>query len=297
VYDWTLLQPDTQLNFLDVFFIDEQIGWIVGEDNTILSTTSGGKTWPQAPVNSLDGNFRSAFLISDTEGWLAGDMKGNNMDGNIYYSSNGGAYPEIQKSLEYPMNTIFSLDKYHVWSGGENGQILYTIDGGAHWNESSTPLEITIFDIQFLNPDIGYACGSEGNIIRSTDGGITWQNEFKIPDVDIMALHFINSEKGWACGTGNTILRFEANGSHSEWSDTTIINEPAGTAWQDIFFIDDHIGWIIGDLGAVYRSENAGKSWEKELTDTFSDLNAIYMMGYKKGWIVGDEGVILTYTP
>ena len=111
VYDWTLLQPDTQLNFLDVFFIDEQIGWIVGEDNTILSTTSGGKTWPQAPVNSLDGNFRSAFLISDTEGWLAGDMKGNNMDGNIYYSSNGGAYPEIQKSLEYPMNTIFSLDK------------------------------------------------------------------------------------------------------------------------------------------------------------------------------------------
>ena len=50
-------------------------------------------------------------------------------------------------------------------------------------------------------------------------------------------------------------------------------------------------------LKNINISENAGKSWEKELTDTFSDLNAIYMMGYQKGWIVGDEGAILTYTP
>ena len=224
-------------------------------------------------------------------------MNGSNKDGNIYLSTNGGAYPEIQKSVEYPLNAIFGLDKDHVWAGGENGQMLYSQDGGINWMESNTDLELTIFDIQFLDSDTGFACGSTGIIIKSSDGGINWEDELTIPGIDITALYYKDTETGWACGSNNSIFLYETEASASSWTQVTIINEPAGTVWRDIFFVDDHIGWLVGDGGAVYRTEDAGKSWEKETTGIFDDLNAIYMFGYNAGWIVGEEGLIMTYTP
>jgi photosystem II stability/assembly factor-like uncharacterized protein len=294
---WIFQNSGVLVNYTDVFFANNNSGWIVGDNNTILSTVNAGITWPQAPVNSIEGNFRSVYLTSETVGWITGDLNGAGVDGNVYVSISGGAYPETQKSMEYPMNTVFSLDKDHVWSGGENGQLLYSNDGGNNWIESSTKPDFTIFDIHFLDQKKGYASGSKGNIITSSDGGITWQDEFKYPDIDIMSIHLIDSMTGWACGSRNTILFLEGDVAAPEWIVSTIDNEKPGIIWRDIFFIDDHIGWVIGDGGAVYRSENAGKSWEREDTGSFSNLNAIFMVDYQTGWIVGDEGIILTYTP
>jgi photosystem II stability/assembly factor-like uncharacterized protein len=295
--DWTFQNSDILVNYTDVFFVDNKTGWIVGENNTILSTSIGGVTWPQAPANNYQGNFRSVHLINKTQGWITGDKNGVSVDGNVYISISGGAYPESQKALEFPMNTVFGLDKDFVWSGGENGQMLYSNDGGINWIESSTDVEFTIFDIHFLDQDKGYATGGDGNIIRSLDGGINWQSEYVYSDIDVHAIHFIDSATGWACGSRNTILIAKDDGSSLEWSVETIFNEPAGTTWRDIFFIDDQIGWIVGDGGAVYRSDDGGKTWVKEYTGIFSNLNAIHMVSNENGWIAGDDGIILTYTP
>jgi len=46
--DWTYQNSDAFVNFTDVFFVDANTGWIVGEENTLLSTTTGGVTWPIA---------------------------------------------------------------------------------------------------------------------------------------------------------------------------------------------------------------------------------------------------------
>ena len=82
-----------------------------------------------------------------------------------------------------------------------------------------------------------------------------------------------------------------------EWTVETIFYEVIGTTWRDIFFTDEQTGWVVGDAGLVYKSEDGGMSWVKETTGTFSNLNAIHMINDQSGWIVGDEGIILTYTP
>ena len=79
----------------DIFFVDKSTGWVVGDFNTILSTTMGGDTWPQAPINDYDGNFRGFNTINSDKGWIAGDMNGKIEDESIYLSINGGAYPEL----------------------------------------------------------------------------------------------------------------------------------------------------------------------------------------------------------
>ncbi len=296
-YDWSLQYTEAFVDLKDIFFVDKSTGWVVGDFNTILSTTMGGDTWPQAPINDYDGNFRGVHMINSDKGWIAGDMNGKIEDGSIYLSINGGAYPEPQTSTMYPLNTVYSFEDDYVWSGGDNGQLLFTHDGGNNWQEPDTNLEIAIFGIHFIDKENGFISGSRGSIYKSTDGGHSWEIDYKHSEVDILAIHFIDSTKGWACGSRNTIFLFSNDGITSEWTAHTISSEKPGITWRDIFFIDDQTGWIVGNGGTVYRSEDGGKSWIKESTGLFADLNAIYMFKDQKGWIVGDNGVILTYTP
>ncbi|MGD9329593.1 MAG: YCF48-related protein, partial [Cyclobacteriaceae bacterium] len=195
-YDWAIQYTETYVDLTDVYFIDNMTGWIVGEENTILSTTMGGNTWPQAPVNSYDGNFRSVIVISENIGWISGDMNGNAVNGNIYISSSGGSYPESQKLSEYPLNAVFGLNESLVWSGGENGQLLYSEDGGQNWIESSTDFIFSISDIYFIDENEGYAVGENGKIIKSTDGGINWELNHEIPEIDFTSVHFIDASTG-----------------------------------------------------------------------------------------------------
>jgi len=51
-FDWRLQFTETSVDLKDVFFIDQSTGWVVGDNNTILSTTIGGDKWPQAPINN-----------------------------------------------------------------------------------------------------------------------------------------------------------------------------------------------------------------------------------------------------
>jgi len=83
-YDWSLQYTEVFVDLKDVFFVDQSAGWVVGDNNTILSTTMSGNTWPQAPINDFPGNFRSVHMISENKGWITGDMNGNTEDGSIY---------------------------------------------------------------------------------------------------------------------------------------------------------------------------------------------------------------------
>jgi photosystem II stability/assembly factor-like uncharacterized protein len=296
LYDWAVQYTSAYVDLTDVYFIDNMTGWVVGNENTILSTTLGGNTWPQAPVNSFNGNFRSVTMINENTGWISGDMNGNSVDGNIYISSSGGSYPASQKLSDYPLNAIFSLNESLVWAGGENGQLLYTLDGGNNWKESATVFEFSINDIQFINESEGYALGEEGKIIKSMDGGVNWELNHTHPGTELTSIHFIDTTNGWACGSGNTILKFDDN-AENKWVSVRNENEWDGSVWNDIYFLDKDLGWVVGLDGSIYRTEDGGNTWLNESTGLFNDLNAIYMVNNNTGWVVGEEGLILTYTP
>ena len=40
-----IAKPDTIANLRDIFFIDEEYGWVVGSNGTIIKTTNGGINW------------------------------------------------------------------------------------------------------------------------------------------------------------------------------------------------------------------------------------------------------------
>ena len=52
--NWTPIQESKwKESFYDIYFVDAQLGWIVGARSTILHTTDGGKTWNNQPTHPL----------------------------------------------------------------------------------------------------------------------------------------------------------------------------------------------------------------------------------------------------
>jgi photosystem II stability/assembly factor-like uncharacterized protein len=84
------------------------------------------------------------------------------------------------------------------WVGGDDGELWYTIDGGANWTQKMLPDQAVISeidDIQFPKPSVGYVSGTIGTgasavgaLWRTYNGGYSWvrlpEGTGNLPDSD-----------------------------------------------------------------------------------------------------------------
>jgi photosystem II stability/assembly factor-like uncharacterized protein len=279
----------------DIYFVNENTGWIVGENQLLLSTTSGNDGWSFAPVDLPLENLRSVFFIDDQLGWIGGDLSGNMNKGQVGYSGIGGGYPVQLGTFPNPINSLFFTDTMTGWLAGDGGLLAKTQDGGYKWQIIPLLSENAIRDIHFLDGNSGWAVADKGEIFH-TENGLSWEKVESGIETDILAVHFIDNSHGWACGANNTILMYQiSDTSSSSWFRTTIENEFTTIIWNDIYFIDSMRGWIVGEFGNIYKTIDGGITWEKENSNVNSTLNAIHMVSASKGWIVGEDGIIMSY--
>jgi len=114
-------------NLNDVFFSDEQTGWIVGADGLILQTTDTGKTWQQVDIESEE-ELHSVYFAPKTQiGWAVGTY------GTILYTSDNGKTwqkqsPPIhkvsQKSITFDLLSVCAFGPSDCWIAGKWGTIL-----------------------------------------------------------------------------------------------------------------------------------------------------------------------------
>ena len=74
--EWTTVrESEWQGALIDVYFIDQQHGWIVGAQSTILHTIDGGKTWVYQPSQPLPfkNELHKVRFINPQVGWIAGE--------------------------------------------------------------------------------------------------------------------------------------------------------------------------------------------------------------------------------
>ena len=82
--NWELAyQADTQINFQDVAFVSTNLGWVVGDNGTILATNNGGANWLQQASSTVNRLYGVTF-VSPNQGWAVGD------NGTILATNDGG---------------------------------------------------------------------------------------------------------------------------------------------------------------------------------------------------------------
>lgn len=292
---WEPLFLNVADNLNDIHFINDNSGWIVGENQTLIATASGDIGWSQAPVDLPLENLRSVFFVDDQVGWIVGDLSGNPIMGQVGYTANGGGYPVQQEIFNKPLYSLFFIDRQKGWAAGLDGLMVQTLNGGSDWKMITTFTDKPIYDLYFTMDGSGWAVTGAGGIFSTRDGN-DWTMEPTGIDTDIFAIHMLDDSTGWACGKKNTILKREMmEAGIPSWFRITINSMPASQVWNDIFFIDPSTGWVVGELGRIYKTTDGGNTWNQEESNVTADLNAIYMVSPFKGWIAGSDGTILSF--
>lgn len=66
--------------------------------------------------------------------------------------------------------------------------------------------------------------------------------------------------------------------------------------FKDVFFINESTGWVVGNLGSIYKSTDGGQNWQKQQSNINSHLKVAFFLDEQKGFAIGDSCKFLSTT-
>ena len=224
------------------------------------------------------------------------------------------------------------VDTIKGWIAPDNQYVLRTKDGGNNWVQHSAPPNSNVYDVYFINSQVGWACGnstSYGNLWYSNDSGKTWYTRNTPITSLLVNVFFINQNIGWACGINGIIktvnggnswflahgagcVDFEFVNEKFGWAvegltgNTRIINSTdGGVSWQvqtgniqginSIYFVDTLLGFAVG-VNKYLKTTDGGTTWNIQTSGINNELSSVHFIDQFAGWAVGLNGTILKTT-
>lgn len=287
-YNWTLLNPQpSALDGLEVYFLDNQIGYILN-NNQVIGTQDGGTTWQV--MTEITSGKRMKF--KDGYGYIIGDY------GTIYKSGYmGTGWEKLDIGVTDNLTGISVINKDTVFITGTRN-LYVTYDGGKSWHTSAiTDNRNNITDSYFINSEVGHVGYANGDVYKTIDGGKTWNLKSSInsSSSNINTIYFISQSIGFISrGYGGGILKTTDAGE--TWQE---INSPHHTM-NAIFFSDLENGYIAGEHGVIFKTTNGGTSWKQAGFQNGliygTDINGLYFFDNMRGFAIGLGGRIMKTT-
>ena len=287
---WFQQMSGTTNTLQDVFFIDQNNGWVVGSDGTILKTTNSGTNW-MSQLNGTSSDLYSVHFINQNIGWTVGQ------NGTILKSTDGGTNWTSQTSgTNSYLTSVQFTDQNTGWAVGDDA-VLKTTDGGINWTPQSIGTGNYFNSIFFLDQNTGWIVGNQ-SIYKTTDGGNNWALQTIVSSIDLFLVQFIDQNFGWVGGyypipppVPGTIL-VTTNGG-TDWINP---NSYYGLNLTAIYFIDQYTGWAVGlgmyEPGTISKTTDGGINWNLRYSDFYS-FTSVFFIDANIGWVVGYSGTIL----
>ncbi len=236
--------------------------------------------WQLTTINS-EKNLNSIYFLDNLTGFVVGSR------GQVLKTTDGGQnWKEINVGYNGEFYSICSVNE-RIYCAGENGTLLKFTHNSQGWNRVTTNTKETLFNINFIDDNIGFITGSNGVILKSVDGGLTWQKIFDGIKENLFSSAFADENTGFAIGWNGTILKTEDQGS--SWHK---VNLDYRTYLKKILFVNQFLGFIVGGEGLVLRTEDGGANWNKINIGTTSGLYNVFFESNVDGIILSNRGEI-----
>jgi photosystem II stability/assembly factor-like uncharacterized protein len=288
--NWVIHSKITDNNLNSLYFVDSDLGWVVGEAGTIFNTTDGGLIWnPQFSGDLID-KLNSVFFTTPKIGWIVGD---NNI---MLKTTNAG---DSWLKLDNGGYSIHFSDINHGWIGME-GRVKFTTNGGDDWS-TGIDNDMSHYSVFFIDSLNGWSAGEAdngffqrimGKIINTSNGGNGWwTNQINTIEGSQRSVYFLDSLNGWSVGKNGTIVNTVDGGDN--W-----INQNSGisSTLNAVYFANFDYGCAVGDSGVILTTVDRGENWSLESSPTNNNLNSVVFTNMFTGWIAGDNGTILKYS-
>jgi photosystem II stability/assembly factor-like uncharacterized protein len=266
-------------NHDDVFFVDENTGWVCDISGTIWRTTDGGDSWDKQ-IDQEGTSFRTLAFLDENRGFVGtlgpGGWVDETQDDTLMYgTSDGGEHwtkvTNIQGAealrgicgmVTVDDKTIYGVGRYDGPAG-----FIKTTDGGATWIAKKVKEADGLVDLHFFDAQTGVVGGRLGGgsiILRTTDGGETFKTVATSSSDHIWKIFFLDDKRGYAM-----ISNYALNATRFY-----LMTEDGGLSWSEVHysprvndyeglgigFVNAELGWAAG--GAVtYETRDGGKTF------------------------------------
>ena len=312
----TLPSSGQRVDWLDVFFLNQNTGWACGRSQTnsrvgkVARTTDGGKTWSVVDLNRH--HLERVHFADANNGFCSGpDGIFKSTDGGVTWQGINFLNGQIDaRTIDMWGCYMLSKDTIFAVGGGcvsNRSRIIWrSIDGGNTWQSSvlngkSLPSGNTNYlsgltHIIVRKNGIGYAVSS-GLIWKTTDFGDNW-NIFSVTNYSSMAWHesianiqgtntFLVPYSGNDCNGGNYNvggMYFTSDGYN--WKKDTTVGSMFGS-----WLLSETEGWTCGFYRGVYHTKNAGVTWQLKNCgiEANDNLDDIFFLNPTTGWLVGNN--------
>lgn len=318
-FTWSLQNSTVAHTLNDLFFTDNQNGWVVGINGTILHTTNGGATWQLQNSGSTE-PLQCVFFANNSIGWAAGGSS----NALLLSTNNGGL---IWTSMTTGISSGPILDIAFA-PGGQAGyaitadSIYTSTDAGANWTkEAYTGLIGTAVNkaIAVLSTSQAFVGGrrfqtgiqdsspevyDRKNVNGTYVWGPTTTNQFANMD-RLESITFSNPTTGFAGGIQGKVYRMQATLPviTGPWNVCLDLGGGNNQTINSISFISDSIGMLstpkqIGmtKYSLIYHTLNTGDSWLAPDTITDFLISQLQYVDLATAWAVGVNGKIYKAT-
>ncbi|MDA1192081.1 MAG: YCF48-related protein, partial [Candidatus Poribacteria bacterium] len=272
--------------FLDVYYLNSKMIWIVGENGVALKSADGGTTWVLLPTRSY-AVFEAVFFVNEKTGWAVGS------GGAVIRTKDGGStWTTLDTKTNNRLGGVWFFDEMNGTVVGDGGTILYTTDGGDTWVSRRSPTALSFNDIQFIGKR-GWAIGGNGTAAFTDDGGETWEaQESNVPNSNgmpepIWGVAFANETRGVASAEFGVLLVTSDAGE--TWA--PLDPRPTLNRLNDVAWLNPTTAVAVGEFGTVLRTKDGGKTWETIYNN--SDLFSVSLIGRSGAVVSGHGGTVL----
>jgi IPT/TIG domain/Photosynthesis system II assembly factor YCF48/Family of unknown function (DUF5719) len=295
---WNQVQSNTKNKLEDVFALDSNHVWAVGEKGTVLFYN--GTAWSN-PINvGTTSHLYAVVAFNENDVWVLGDKI------KVHYNgTNWGAPVKIEETVKgacvVPVKPGGGEPggPYQGWACTDKGNYYTYYDGDWHYQATGHKGR---YDIAANCEGTAWSVGDDARIERWKGG---WRTvRFGGP--------FRKSIRGVStCGNQKIEYRHRVlavgDGHMCFFTKNGIIFEkdPTGSNTQTLCAVtypDESHAWAVGNGGTIVYSNDipnkwAAQSWNPLKSGGLPDLYGIHALDQYNVWVVGDKGTIIQSVP
>ena len=299
---WETIQFEDQSNALDIDFIDNNHGFLVGSNRLIMESNDGGKSWEKRSLDiAAEENFRLLDIdFRGSEGWLIGQpsLVMHTIDeGKNWTRLSLGKLPG-QPFL------VSTVDDGVAELATTSAAIYVTSNSGETWEAKvSDPSEQGgIRDLRRTSKGDYVSVSSLGNFFSTLeDGSDTWIAHQRASSKRVQSIGFNPNGNLWMLSRGAEI-RFNDDSNDVESWTKPIVPILNGYNYLDMGWDPEGNIWAGGGNGTLIVSKDNGKTWDSDPVASNLPTNYIKIqflekdeLASKKGFILGERGYILRW--
>jgi photosystem II stability/assembly factor-like uncharacterized protein len=185
--------------------------------------------------------------------------------------------------------------------------LLHSAHAYSPWYRQQSGTFAWLHSVFFVDESRGWAVGGKGALLATADGGERWEARRRPSEDAMRDVFFTDARTGWILCERSIFLPMRKDESVSyllkttdggeSWSRVDVTRgEDVDVKLAGLRFADASHGWVYGEGGVLYATQDGGATWSRQRVPTRHLLLGSSFIDARTGWLSGGGLTILSTT-